>query len=59
MSAYDALALVRHGGYFVGDDMLPQANWPEHHQERSAGLITHLEKLEGWATVTLCRGPVL
>jgi predicted O-methyltransferase YrrM len=49
----NALALVRHGGFFVGDDMLPQANWPEDHQERADGLATHLQKLEGWATVTL------
>jgi predicted O-methyltransferase YrrM len=52
----DALALVRQGGFYIGDDMLPQANWPEHHQERADGLACHLERLEGWATVTLCWG---
>ncbi len=52
----DALALVRHGGFFIGDDMLPQANWPDNHQERAEGLVTYLEGLEGWTTVTLCWG---
>jgi predicted O-methyltransferase YrrM len=52
----DALALVRHGGIFVGDDMLPQANWPEDHQERADGLAAYLEGLDGWTTVTLCWG---
>jgi len=52
----DALALVRRGGFFIGDDMLPQANWPENHQERAEGLVTYLEGLEGWTTVSLCWG---
>jgi predicted O-methyltransferase YrrM len=52
----DALALVRHGGFFIGDDMLPQANWRENHQERAEGLVTYLEGLQGWTTVTLSWG---
>jgi len=52
----DALALVRRGGFFIGDDMLPQANWRENHQERAEGLVTYLEGLEGWTTVSLCWG---
>jgi predicted O-methyltransferase YrrM len=52
----DALALVRRGGFFIGDDMLPQGNWPENHQERAEGLVTYLEGLEGWTTVSLCWG---
>jgi predicted O-methyltransferase YrrM len=52
----DALALVRHAGFFIGDDMLPQANWPENHQERADRLATYLERLDGWITVTLCWG---
>ena len=52
----DALALVRHGGVFIGDDMLPQANWPKNHQERTEGLVTYLEALQGWTTVTLSLG---
>jgi predicted O-methyltransferase YrrM len=38
----DALALLRPGGFFIGDDMLPQANWPDNHQERAEGLVTYL-----------------
>jgi predicted O-methyltransferase YrrM len=38
----DALTLVRHGGFFIGDDMLPQANWPDNHQERAERLVTYL-----------------
>jgi hypothetical protein len=52
----DALALVRHGGFFIGDDMLQQANWPNNHQERADGLVTYLEGLQGWTTVALCWG---
>jgi predicted O-methyltransferase YrrM len=51
-----ALALVRRGGFFVGDDMLPQPSWPANQQERVDSLIAHLERLEGWTTVTLCWG---
>jgi predicted O-methyltransferase YrrM len=49
----EALCLVRRGGIFVCDDMLPQASWPDKHEERVAGLVAHLEGLEGWATATL------
>jgi predicted O-methyltransferase YrrM len=49
----EALGLVRRGGIFVCDDMLPQANWPENHEERADGLAAYLEGLVGWATVTL------
>jgi predicted O-methyltransferase YrrM len=52
----DALALVRHGGFFIGDDMLPQANWQEHHQEHAEKLVTYLEGLQGWTTMTLSWG---
>lgn len=49
----DALALVRAGGFYVGDDMLPQPNWPEGHQARVDGLVTHLQGLPGWTTTVL------
>ena len=47
----EALALVRPGGFWIGDDMLPQANWPEGHGERVAGLLDELRGRPGW-TVT-------
>jgi predicted O-methyltransferase YrrM len=40
----DALAVVKEGGFYVIDDMLPQANWPEGH---AAKVPVLLEKLGG------------
>jgi predicted O-methyltransferase YrrM len=51
-----ALALVRRGGFFIGDDMLPQANWPDRQEERADGLVAYLKQVQGWTTVTLCWG---
>jgi predicted O-methyltransferase YrrM len=38
----EALAVVKVGGFYVIDDMLPQANWPEGHAERVPVLIERL-----------------
>ena len=40
----EALAIVRVGGYYVIDDMLPQPNWPEGHGEKASALLDHLSK---------------
>lgn len=45
-----ALALVRPGGFYVGDDMLPQPSWSEVHQSRVDGLLETLKSLRGWHT---------
>jgi predicted O-methyltransferase YrrM len=37
-----ALALLRPGGFYVIDDMLPQANWPEGHAEKVPLLVADL-----------------
>jgi predicted O-methyltransferase YrrM len=37
-----ALAVVKPGGFFVIDDMLPQPNWPEGHAALAAGLLKAL-----------------
>lgn len=37
-----ALDLVRPGGFYVIDDLLPQANWPEGHGEKVAELVAGL-----------------
>jgi predicted O-methyltransferase YrrM len=42
----EALALLNPGGMVVFDDMLAQANWPEGHAEKVAGLIETLEQRE-------------
>ncbi|WP_435011280.1 O-methyltransferase [Tundrisphaera lichenicola] len=38
----DALRLLKPGGLYVVDDMLPQANWPEDHSRNVERLITEL-----------------
>ena len=38
----DALALLAPGGIYVGDDLRPQANWPENHQPNVDAFIEKL-----------------
>ena len=40
----EALALLKPGGLYVIDDMLPQANWPAGHEVKAATLIATLEQ---------------
>ncbi len=40
----EALALLKIGGVYVIDDMLPQENWPEGHAEKAEALIDYLRK---------------
>jgi len=49
----EALALVRPGGFWIGDDMLPQPNWPEGHPTRVAGLIESFRGRGGWAVTEM------
>ena len=39
----ETLALLKQGGLYVVDDMLPQPNWPEGHQARVDDLVARLE----------------
>ena len=39
----EALALLKPGGLYILDDMLPQPNWPEGHQEKALKLIADLD----------------
>jgi predicted O-methyltransferase YrrM len=39
----ETLALLKRGGLYVIDDMLPQPNWPEGHQARVDALIERLD----------------
>jgi predicted O-methyltransferase YrrM len=41
----ETLALLNVGGFYVIDDMLPQANWPAGHAEKAEELIEYLEGL--------------
>ena len=49
----EALALVRPGGFWIGDDMAPQPNWPEGHPVRVAGLIAAMRATPGWSLVEM------
>ena len=46
-----ALSLVKPGGFFIGDDMLPQPNWPDGHQMNVDGLLADLRARPGWSVV--------
>jgi predicted O-methyltransferase YrrM len=41
-SLKEALALVKSGGLYVIDDLLPQPNWPEGHAEKVPALLKQL-----------------
>lgn len=45
---HEALALVKPGGLYVIDDMLPQANWPEDHAGKVKTLLHALHTLPRW-----------
>jgi predicted O-methyltransferase YrrM len=40
----ETLSLLKPGGIYVIDDMLPQPNWPEGHDQKATALIADLEK---------------
>lgn len=40
----ETLALLKPSGMYVVDDMLPQPNWPEGHEEKAAALLALLEQ---------------
>ena len=40
----EALALVKPGGFYIVDAMLPQPNWPEGHDAKAAVLIERLSR---------------
>ena len=40
----ETLSMLNKGGLYIIDDMLPQSNWPEGHQEKATKLTEDLEK---------------
>jgi len=53
----EVLEMLNKGGLYIVDDMLPQANWPEGHQEKAKSFIQNLEDRsdllltkQSWAT---------
>ena len=49
----EALSLLRIGGIYFIDDLLPQPNWPEGHAPKVPVLINELERRREFATVKL------
>jgi predicted O-methyltransferase YrrM len=49
----EALSLLRVGGIYVIDDLLPQTNWPDDHPPKVATLIDTLERRPDFTTVKL------
>ena len=47
----EALSLLRPGGVYVIDDLLPQSNWPEGHAAKVPVLIDDIERREEFVTV--------
>jgi predicted O-methyltransferase YrrM len=53
----EVLSMLNKGAFYIIDDMLPQPNWPDGHQEKATKLIAYLETREDllltkqvWAT---------
>ncbi|HWB25011.1 MAG TPA: class I SAM-dependent methyltransferase [Chitinophagaceae bacterium] len=40
----EAFAMLKPGGFYIIDDMLPQPNWPEGHAERVSNFVAMLEE---------------
>jgi predicted O-methyltransferase YrrM len=49
----EALSLLRTGGIYAIDDLLPQPNWPEGHAPKVPALIGDIERRPGFTTVKL------
>lgn len=39
----EVLEMLNNGGFYIVDDMLPQPNWPEGHQEKVINFVKYLE----------------
>ncbi|WP_437837443.1 O-methyltransferase [Sorangium sp. So ce1153] len=50
----EALGLLKPGGLYIIDDLLPQPNWPDGHAPKVAELIATLERREHLAVTKLC-----
>jgi predicted O-methyltransferase YrrM len=40
----EVLEMVKPGGLYIIDDMIPQPNWPEGHHEKAANLLKYLDQ---------------
>lgn len=48
-----ALSLVKAGGIYFVDDLLPQPSWPEGHEPKVFALIADLESRQGFVAIKL------
>jgi predicted O-methyltransferase YrrM len=48
-----ALNVVAVGGYYIIDDLLPQANWPEGQALRVSELVSKLERQQNFVSLKL------
>jgi len=39
----EVLEMINKGGFYIVDDMLPQPNWPEGHEEKAVNFVKYLE----------------
>lgn len=49
----EALSMVKPSGFYVIDDMLPQANWPKDHADKVYDLLNKLMTLPKWHVTKL------
>jgi predicted O-methyltransferase YrrM len=50
----ETIALLKPGGVYVIDDMMPQSNWPEGHDKKASTLINYLSNRTDLSVVKLC-----
>jgi len=50
----ETLSLLKVGGVYIIDDMLPQDNWPEGHSKKVNTLVKHLESRDDFLLTKLC-----
>lgn len=53
----EVLEMLNKGGLYIVDDMLPQSNWPEGHEEKAVNFVKYLESksdihltMQNWAS---------
>ena len=50
----ETLLLLRHGGIYLVDDMLPRDSWPEGHSDKANKLVQYLENRKDIILTKLC-----
>lgn len=50
----ETINLLKQGGIYIIDDILPRPNWPEGHQDKANVLITMLEQRHDLQIVKMC-----